>query len=99
MNWFSQLNAYPSLQVTWACDGGMALSGFEVGPFSQLNALTDWAVLGHNHEIFPARLLPGLRAKCPTGRRDQKNLNRRSYLHVSDEPRTTRGSVHLEHKF
>jgi hypothetical protein len=96
---FSQLNANSSLQVTWAADARVALSGFDVGPFSQLNALADWTVLGHNYKSLAARVLLSMWTKCPVRSRGHEYLNRRSYLHASDEPRTTRGSVHLEPKF
>jgi hypothetical protein len=95
---FSQLNANSSLQVTWAADARVALSGFEVGPFSQLNALADWAVLGHQQGGLPAHLFPSLRTKFPVRPRGHEYLNRRPCLHVPDEPRTTRGSVRLEPK-
>jgi|GEM_PF-3833826 len=95
---FSQLNATLTSQVTWACDVRVAWSGFDVGPFSQLNALADWAVLGHQKGGLPAHLLPSLRTKFPVGPRGHEHLNRRPCLHVPDEPRTTRGSVRLEPK-
>lgn len=94
---FSQLNANPPLQVTWAGDARVVPNGLVAGPFSQLNALTAWTVLGYNQKSLPAHLFPSLWAKCHAERRDHGYLNTRSY--TSDEPRTTRGSVHLEPKF
>lgn len=118
MNRFSQLNANPSLRVAQTRDVGVAPTGFEVGPFSQLNHATPrpssqsnpgalneahaFASLGDILAFSQLNAIPSLEvtwAEEAGAVIGPKYLNRRSYLHVSDEPRTTRGSVHLEPKF
>jgi len=56
---------------------------FAEGAFSQLNAWACW----------------GSRAQSVRHRSDFRGLKRRTYLHKAYEPRTTRGSAHLEPGF
>jgi hypothetical protein len=115
---FSQLNAIPSLEATWAEEVAGVLPGSDFGAFSQLNhanlrpssqfnpgALSEahaFASLGDILAFSQLNAIPSLEvtwAEEAGAVIGPKYLNRRSYLHVSDEPRTTRGSVHLEPKF
>ena len=81
---FSQLNAGVHAPL-----GQTQKDAFSEEAFSQLNAL------GHQSNSHPRT------ATCsqpqPVRRRPSfRDLKRRAYLHTAHEPRTTRGSVHLE---